>query len=560
MIPFLNSITSFSEQLNFLLGLLFLVMLLVALWQGVALNLYKKMNQRLSFDLVRSKLLMESTEGVWCAWGQIWGKPITFFHSKYFCEFFNMNPGSLFELSPVFDILQEDSQKKLQTKISLLHTDHIPFQIELVMLDLKKMFGKGYYFDEEGMFLNIIWFRATDLIQEEEQRALVHDAFRLKNLMDILPFPTWIRDEQLHIIYVNKAYASLLEVTPETAVRKSMEIPSWIDKQDPYKLSKEVLQSAQPQKKRFFTIIQGNRHVMEVCEFPQAYAGIHGGYAVDLTQEENLRENFKRYKQVEKNVLDSFFNTAVAIFDSDTRIRTYNHAYLTLVKSDENFLNNHPTMGEVLDDLRERRQLPEIIDYKEYRSVRIDLFNTLTGPVEEIQHRPDGKILRVVQTPHPLGGIIMTLEDVTSYLKLESDLRVMLAVYRESIDHLYEGILLFGTDNRVILTNPALGVLWGLSNEQRKSGAHVTHLIEAIKNLLILPQNWEDYKNHILDNMSDRVPKVRQLYLTNDNIYQLSYIPLPDGSNLVIFLDITRQEVERGSLLDLESSIIPTRS
>ncbi len=517
------------------------------------------MNQKLAFDLVRSKLLMESTEGVWCAWGHVWDKPIPFFHSKYFCKLFDMNPGSLFELSPIFELLQEDSQKKLQTKISLLHTDHIPFQIEIMMLDLKKMFAKGYHFDEEGMSLNIIWFRDTDLLQEEEQRILVRDAFKLKNLMDILPFPAWIRDEQFHIIYANKAYAALLDVTPETVIRKSMEIPSWIDKKDPYRFSMEVLQSAQPQKKRFFTIIQGNRHVMEVCEFPATYAGVHGGYAVDLTREETLRENFNRYKQVEKNVLDSLFNTAVAIFDEKTRIRTYNQAYLTVSKADENFLNRQPTMGEVLDDLRERRQLPEIIDYKEYRTVRIELFNTLTGPVEEIQHRPDGKILRIVQTPHPLGGIIMTVEDVTSYLKLESDLRVMLAVYRESIDHLYEGILLFGTDNRVILTNPALGLLWGLKDDQRKSGSHVTHLIEAIKNLLILPQNWEDYKNHILDNMSDRAPKIRQLYLTNTNIYQFSYIPLPDGSNLVIFLDITRQEAERASLIDLESSIIPLK-
>jgi PAS domain-containing protein len=188
--------------------------------------------------------------------------------------------------------------------------------------------------------------------------------------------------------------------------------------------------------------------------------------------------------------------------------------------------------------------------------MRLELFTTLTGPVEEIQHQPDGKILRLVQTPHPLGGIILTVEDVTSYLRLESDLRVMLAVYRESIDHLYEGILLFGTDNRVILTNPALGELWGISGDQRKTGRHVTHLIDEIQNLLIVPQDWEDYKNHILDNMSDRIPKIRELYLTNSNVYQFSYIPLPDGSNLVIFLDITNQKEKSHDLSVLSSSIL----
>lgn len=558
MISFLNWTAPVSEQLGLIFGILFLVILLVALWQGVSLTVYKKLNQKISFDLLRSKLLLESTEGVWCAWGDVYGKSLSFFHSKYFCKLFNMNLGSLFELGPVFDLLQDDSSKKLQTKISLLHAEQIPFQMEIMMIDFKKMFVKGYHFNEDGLSLNVIWFREADLLLEEEQPNLIRESFKLKNLMDVLPFPTWMRDEKFRITYVNKAYAQLLDKPLDKVVQESMEVPSWIDKEDPYKFPREVFQSSSSHKKRFYTIIKGGRHLMEVCEFPEKYVGVHGGYAVDLTQQEELRESFERYKQVEKNVLDSLLNTAVAIFGPDMRIKTYNQAYLNIRKLDENWVQKNPTMGEILDELRQRRQLPDFADYKEYKEQRINLFHSLTGHVEEIQHQPDGKILRLVQAPHPLGGLILTVEDVTSYLRLESDLRVMLSVYRETIDHLYEGVLLFGTDNRIVLSNPALGLLWGLGDKSRETGRHLSHLIEEIKDFLIVPRDWEEYKSHILDNMSDRIPKVRQLYLKNQKIYQLSYIPLPDGSNLLIFLDVTGKDQEYSDISTLTTSVQET--
>src|SRR3546814_4793643 len=92
---------------------------------------------------------------------------------------------------------------------------------------------------------------------------------------------------------------------------------------------------------------------------------------------------------------------------------------------------------------------------------------------EELVHLPDGSTLRMVVTPHPFGGILLSYEDVTDRLALERSYNTLTEVQRETIDKLYEGVAVFGADGRMKLFNPGLCRIWGLDTDFLRGETHV---------------------------------------------------------------------------------------
>ena len=77
------------------------------------------------------------------------------------------------------------------------------------------------------------------------------------------------------------------------------------------------------------------------------------------------------------------------------------------------------------------------------------MFASLLEPLEELDHLPDGKTLRVVIMPHPLGGLLFTWEDVTASLALERSYNTLIAVQKETLDNLCEAVAVIGGDGRL---------------------------------------------------------------------------------------------------------------
>src|SRR5262249_50075505 len=152
------------------------------------------------------------------------------------------------------------------------------------------------------------------------------------------------------------------------------------------------------------------------------------------------------------------------ILGSDRRLKFFNDAYAAMWRLDPAWLADEPTYGELLDAMREKRLLPELADFRSYKRKLLDEFATATEPVEDALHRPDGSTIRIIMTPHPLGGMVFTYEDVSSRLALERSLNTQVAVQRATIDHLFEGVAVFGSDGRLKLFNPGFARLWNLAD------------------------------------------------------------------------------------------------
>ncbi|MDE2030045.1 MAG: PAS-domain containing protein [Alphaproteobacteria bacterium] len=231
--------------------------------------------------------------------------------------------------------------------------------------------------------------------------------------------------------------------------------------------------------------------------------------------------------------------SAIAIYGPDQRLEFYNHAYQNLWHAEEAFLDSKPTFGEVLEDARTRRVAPEQADFQRYKRERTALFTSLLEPREDLMHLPDGTTLRILVSPHPMGGLIFVHEDVTDKLALESSYNTLIAVQRETLDNLAEGIAVFGPDGKIGLFNPALAKIWNVPVDYLASSPHIADILEHVKPLLTHEESWDDFKREAVAYTLDRNPRTGRMNLSNGLTLDYVAVPLPDGAVLNSYLDVT---------------------
>jgi signal transduction histidine kinase len=235
----------------------------------------------------------------------------------------------------------------------------------------------------------------------------------------------------------------------------------------------------------------------------------------------------------------NYLSTPLAIYGSDTRLEFFNSAYRTMFEHDENWLLTKPTLGEILEQLRERRKMPEYTNFQAHKRSRLEMFNTLMEPVHEIMNQPDGLTFRLVIAPTPTGGLVYLYDNITDKLALERRYNTLTAVQKETIDHLYEGIIVFGTDYRLRLSNPAMEYIWGLKPSDRTIGIHINEILKVVSRQFKDSRQSKAWRTKMLDVISRRNPERQRISLKKDKMLEYSYVPLPDGSHLLSFIDIS---------------------
>src|SRR5690606_31814285 len=224
-------------------------------------------------------------------------------------------------------------------------------------------------------------------------------------------------------------------------------------------------------------VVDGQRRALQVVERPAGF-----GFAFDVTDREEARAELRRHVDAHAEVLNDL-NTAIVIFGPNKRVAFFNHAYARLWKLDEDWLATGPQHGELIDQMRENRLLPEQADFPAYKAAVQRLYTDLLKASEELVHRPDGRVLRQVVSPHPLGGLLILYEDVTDRLALERSYNTLIAVQQETLANLYEGVAVFGSDGRLKLSNPAYARIWRLDPALLEGEPHVSELVDAARPL-----------------------------------------------------------------------------
>ena len=341
------------------------------------------------------------------------------------------------------------------------------------------------------------------------------------------------------IVWCNDTYAELVGQTPATVIARQHEISFTTKKaaRKPKDLARTALDGGKAQIIKAPVISSGKRCFMEIKEEPLSQTNYTLGSARDLTREEDLDKELQRYVGSNKTLLEQL-RSAIAIFNADHSLEFYNSAFAQLWGLEDQWLNTSPKLGDILEKLRETRRLPEQADFKNYKKAWLEMFTSLIDPHEDMMYLPDGSALRVLIAQHPMGGLMMTFEDVTSRLELESSYNTLIAVQKETLDNLSEGVAVFGGDGRLKLLNPSYMSLWGLYPEDIEGEPHISTLVAKMEPLFV-ENKWEEEKAALISHGIDRNNKEGRLSRNNGTLLEYTTVPLPDGGVLVSYFDIT---------------------
>jgi signal transduction histidine kinase len=423
-----------------------------------------------------------------------------------------------------------------------LRVDGTPFELVADAIDGKRRLqitGARLSVPEYGEVDRLAFRDASKSL--DQMREVERSRNRLAAILDSLPMPVWLRRPDLTLAYGNAAYARAVDAGREEAIARSLEFTSGADKAAGQVLARRALERNAIQTEEKHVVVAGDRRLFEIAEtpLPGIGPGTHiVGRAVDKTALEESRGELARHVGAHGDVLESL-STSIVIFGPDQRLKFFNNEYIKQFGLDEDFLESEPLLGEVLEALRERRKLPEQLDMPRYKKDIARELMSLINPREELLHLPDETTIRMVATPHPFGGVVITYEDVTDTLRVERLYNTLIQVQRETLDHLFEGIVVFGSDGRLKLSNPAYSRIWGLQESDLQGEPHVSVIVDRIRSYFPAHLHWPRLRQRIISRVNDRDTRRGRLDRSDGTVLVFSSLPLADGGCLYTYLDVT---------------------
>lgn len=230
----------------------------------------------------------------------------------------------------------------------------------------------------------------------------------------------------------------------------------------------------------------------------------------------------------------------LAIFDDAGRLTAHNRIYAQLWSLPDTYLNAGPSESELLDRLRDARQLPEQRDFAAWK--REQLAFPKADAQEEFWHMPQGRSLRIVKQPHLGGGKLVLFEDISEKLILQTSLNLLLQVQKATLDTLDEGVAIFGPEGRLLLHNAHFSALWRLTEEELVGQPHYGDIARSCATRLGPDETWEVVAASVSQITTDPGVKWRKVQRADGRIVALSLSRLPNGATIATFTDVTDLE------------------
>jgi signal transduction histidine kinase len=112
-------------------------------------------------------------------------------------------------------------------------------------------------------------------------------------------------------------------------------------------------------------------------------------------------------------------------------------------------------------------------------------------------------------------------------------------VQRETIDHLYEGIAVYGSDGRLKLHNSAFTRMWSLTEEELSNQPHVSKVVDLVAKYFAGRKDWPAVRERIVSEVAERELRNLRIERSDRKVLDVAAIPLPDGGRLYKYTDVT---------------------
>ena len=394
-----------------------------------------------------------------------------------------------------------------------------------------------------------VWFLVTNNSQNNKFEAenympTVNIEALLQVVLDNIQVAICLRDSDLNIIYFNSHYTQIALGEDKVIDNDSIEID---------KHTKETAKLAQITKKDHaserYIVIKGQRYYYQFIDYYIPAVNQVCSIAYDITNKALVTKELELNINAQKKLIESS-NNAVAIFDSDRRIKYYNQAYVKLWQFDEAYLESGPRYEEILDKLYQERKTSEHPNFSEFKQSRVRLFTTLTDTYNDFIYLPDSRLLRLIIIPYTLGGLLLSFEDMTDHFAMQRSYNTLIKVQYTTLNSLQESICVFGNDGAITLHNSKFRELWQLDIELLNSNPTIFELVESYKHLLVSEKDLSNHKNNVALSFHERKPVEEYIKRADNQYIRRHIVPLPDGATMISDLNVTDSALVEQSLLE----------
>ncbi len=503
---------------------------------------------RLRAEKARLEAFLSAVPGEYCGWS-IDGSVA---YSKGFCD--ALGAPHIESFVDIQNCLLPDDSAVCESLFARLRNDGVPFTINVqdrACSKILKLSGTlGRDLSSKDLFY-ILWLEditsqnTASKVMQEEQEHLREEVERFQDYLDALPYPVWMRDKDQRIVWCNVPYAKMAGLMPSEIIAQQKEIISSKRKRKPSEknivygaeLAKVALEKNTTQSVEMHEVIGGKRLLVRVLETPVRSGEATLGFLEDITEREHIQKQSESNEAAMRALLEQM-RSAIGIYDENHRLGFYNSSFAQLWGLEEGWLNTKPKLGDIMEKLRETRRLPEQADFKSYKKSWLDMFTSLIDPHEDMLYLPDGSAFRMLVVPRKSGGLMMTFEDVSSRLELESSYNTLIAVQKETLDNLEEAVVVYGGDGRLKLWNPSFAKLWGFDPETLDGEPHITRITDKMV-VLFEKSDRDKIRDQMISLALERDMNEGRFIRGDEVIVDYATVPLPDGGVMITYSDVT---------------------
>ncbi len=465
--------------------------------------------------------------------------------SRRLAVMLNLKNGRQSSFEDVLNVFYKEDARKLQKYLLLMREDGLSFEDTFVMKSNKReirVFGSRINGADGNLYCDMLWFRDLSAEQakiedlEKEAANQDHKIKALESLIDNLKTPVCLKNNKLETKIVNSKYAEVLGLPDKKACFSEHE-PTDVEKVS-NQLSQAAIETNQIQKRNMHIVVNGQGRYYEFFEMPFHDADKLDeigtvGQLVDMTELDEVKRHFKIHQSAHLEVL-SALGTAFAIFDNKSDLIFHNKSFMQLWHLTPEDLGEKLSYASFLNVIRNKRMLPEVSDFKAYKTEEDKLFTSLIEPKENLLHLPDGRTIRRVVLQHP-NGLIFAYEDVSDRLAAERTIHELMMVQKNILDNVSDAVLVFGQNGQLQYFNGAYVKLFAADSAKLQNLPHINDIFEMQKTFFNKVDSWENLKQHMTKHIFDicatfklerddgQVLEVRPVMLTN-GLIMVSYV------------------------------------
>lgn len=365
-----------------------------------------------------------------------------------------------------------------------------------------------------------------------EDRALIDGGSLLRRIAQS-PSPFWRYDADLRLRGVNATYARMAGIASTlVVVERGIEL-----------FAGQRAHAADVRAARRFAISEttlandtGGRS-FDVVQLPLD-GGEVMGFALDRSDREASRNATRLRGQLAEHAL-SALPLGVVLFDPSRAMLQHNAAFAELFQIDPDALAARPDFDRLLDAMRAAGRLPESPNFPAWREERRSWFAQVDRPVEEDWSLPTGEVIRVRAQATRDGCLILVFEDLTERVLLAGTRQSLLAVHQATLDHLTDGVAVFGPDGQIKLFNRRFTEIVLIDPADLAANPTADALMEHVARLLREPARAQGLRDLIMSATGGRAGRSGRLASVLGYVLDYRSVPLPDGNALFTLTDVT---------------------